>query len=400
MISNIINYAGMFILAVMITRFMGVKELGEFTIIFAVSSIISVISEFGLSQLLIRKINSDRSLIFSIVKNVNIFKFLLSILCLIVAGLILSIIPGSIFNLTFAAGIALIIPKVMQTTYESAIRALMIQTLPSVLKSINTFIQIILSYFILLKTGALFDLFVMMFIMECITSIVFKIASGRIWRNSGITLLPSLPFSFSFIKPVINQAFPFFGSNFLALSIPRVIIIILGNLSSQVSLGIFSAAARFSNGIGLLSGAFYNTFYPVMTDPATPQDVRYSLAKKFSLYAFLTGLLISLTIYFSAGLLIDLTFKIPEAIPVLKIICFIIIPILVYSVIQPFLFSLHAEKFILKTYLAVWLFNILCSIYLIEFYGYIGAAISTIIADYLIMISLTLKFYKIKNKNL
>ncbi len=396
MISNIINYAGMFVLAVMITRFMGVDALGEFTYIFAISSILSVVSEFGLSQLLIRKINSDRSLIFSVVKNVNVFKFLLSAICVIAAGFVLSIVPGSTFNMTIAAGIALIIPKAIQTTYESAIRALMNQKLPSIIKSINSLIQIIVAYFILVRTADLFSLLAMIFIMECITACVFKFACSRIWRNSGITQLPALPFSFSFIKLLIKEAFPFFGSNFLSLSISRVILIILGNLTTQVTLGIFSAASRFSNGVGLLSGALYNTFYPAMTDPVTPIEVRYSLAKKFSLYAFLAGLLISFTIYFNAGILIDLTFKIPEAVPVLKLMAFVVIPILVYSVIQPFLFSFHHEKFVLRTYLAIWILNIFTSLYLININGYMGAAVSSLIADYLILLTLLIKFIKYK----
>ena len=74
MISNIINYGGMFVLAVLITRMLGVDALGEFTYIFAVSSILAVISELGLSQLLVRKINAERTLVFSLVRNVNIFK--------------------------------------------------------------------------------------------------------------------------------------------------------------------------------------------------------------------------------------------------------------------------------------------------------------------------------------
>lgn len=400
MISNIINYAGMFILAVMVTRLLGVQALGEFTYIFAISPVLSIISEFGLSQLSIRKINSDRSYVFSLVKNINIFKLFLSVICVIASGLILSIIPSSGFNMTFAAGILIIIPKVFQTTYESAIRALMKQTLPSVFKSINSLIQIVLAYLILIKTGNLLAMFVMILIMETLTAFVFRIAATRVWQNLGIPVLPASPISFSYIKPIIKEALPFFGSNFLALSMPKITIIILGNLLSQVSLGIFSAASRFANGIGLVSGAIYNTFYPVMTDPNTPLEKQYSLAKKFALFAFLAGLVISLTIYFSAGLLIDLTFKIPQAVPVLELMALMVIPILVYSVIQPFLFAIHAEKFILKTYIAVWSFNIFCSVYLINLYGYIGAAISTIITEYLILLSLLFKFFNTKTRTL
>lgn len=153
MISNIINYGGMFVLAVMITRILGVNALGEFTYIFAVSSILAVISELGLSQLLVRKINAERTLIFSLIRNVNILKIFISIGCVLSTSIIFYIFPGLNLNLTLVIGIAVIIPKTIQATFDSSVRALQKQAIPSVIKSINTLLQIIFAYFIL-KTQA------------------------------------------------------------------------------------------------------------------------------------------------------------------------------------------------------------------------------------------------------
>ena len=394
MLSNIINYAGMFVIAVMITRLSGVDALGEFTYIFAISSVLSVISEFGLSQLLIRKINSDRPQVLSLIKNTNRFKLILSVSCVIIALTVLTLINGLHINSVYIAGLAIIIPKAFQSTYESAIRALMKQTLPAVLKSVNTFIQIILAYQILRSSGNLFYVFLMILAAESISAIAYKISAANLWRRAGISF--TKPVSFSQFKSILSESFPFFGSNFLALSIPRVIIIILGNLTSQVSVGIFSAASRFSNGIGLFSGALYNTIYPAMTDPAVSVQERYIIAKKFTVYAFLVGLCFSIGIYFSAAILIDITFKIPEAIPILKLMGFTVIPIMVYSIIQPFLFSVKQEKFILKIYILVWSLNIITGIFAIHHHNYLGAALNSVIIEYLLLISFVYKFINCK----
>lgn len=396
MLSNIINYAGMFVIAVMISRLSGVNALGEFTYIFAISSVLSVISEFGLSQLLIRKINSDRSQVLSLIKNTNQFKMILSVSCVIIALAILTFVNGLHLNSVYIAGLAIIIPKAFQSTYESAIRALMKQTLPALLKSLNTLIQIILAYFILKSNGSLLGIFIIILLMETITALAFKISAAKIWRSQQITF--TKPHPFSQVKPMLRESFPFFGSNFLSLSIPRVVIIILGNLTSQASVGIFSAASRFSNGIGLVSGAMYNTIYPVMTDPSTDDSTRYLIAKKFILYAFITGVLIASLIYLFAETIISFTFKIPESVPVLKLMSFTVLPILVYSVIQPFMFSVNQEKYIMKIYAFIWIMNILTGIFAIHHHNYMGAAINSVIIEYSLLILFILKFILSKPK--
>lgn len=396
MSSNVINYAGMFVLAVMITRMLGVDSLGDFTYIFAISSILAVINEFGLSQLLIRKINSGRPAVFSLVRHVNIFRFFTAIISLIITLLILSLISGHSAGLTYAAGLALIIPKTLQTTYESAIRALMKQALPSVIKSVNALVQITIAYFILSGNGTLLHIFIMMLVVECFTALVFRFAAVNVWIKTGITFTASLPFSFSEVYALIKEALPFFGGNFLSLSIRRVVIIILGGLASQISVGIFSAAFRFVNGIGLISGAVYNTFYPAMTNPEIPVAVRYSVAKKVTYYAFAAGFIISMVIFFASETLIEFTFKIPAAVPLLKLLGFTVIPVLTCSVLQSYLLSQKFEKFIAYFYIILWLFNLVICIFLVHFYGYWGAAVSTVIYEYVILITLFIVF--VKNK--
>lgn len=397
MISNVINYSGMFVLAVLITRILGVDALGEFTYIFAVISIISIISELGLSQLLIRKINENRSELFSLIKNVNIFKSRLTIITVILSVAVLYFFESDLYSFSLVTGIAAVIPKVLYSTYDSSIRALQKQAIPSILKSISVLIQIAAGYLIIFFTGSLLNLFILILISESLTALVFYFINSFLWKKTGIIFSVTKQYSYAVVKPVIKEALPFWGSAALALSIPRIIMIILENIAGAASLGIFSAASRFANGVGLFSGALYNTFYPAMSNAETPANIRYTLARKFTLYAFLSGIIISLAIYFSAEQLIDLTFRIPEAVPVLKLLGFSVIPVLTFSVIQPFLFSTHNEKFILRSYSLAWLLNIILTIFIIHHHGYIGAAVGNIIIEYIILIILFFKFRKIRS---
>lgn len=391
MISNIINYGGMFILAVMITRMLGVDSLGEFTYVIAVSSIISIASELGIAQLLIRKINEERTLVFSLTKNINIFKFIVSVLIITLSVLILYIFHAGSFNLNLIAGILIVIPKTIYSTYDSSIRALQRQAVPSVIKSINTFIQIIAAYFILLYTSNLLSLFIFIIAAETCTAIVFRNVNKSLWKKTSVKFSETKGYSFSEVKQIIAEAMPFFGSGFLALSIPRLIMIILEYLYGAVSLGIFSSASRIANGAGLLSGAMYNTFYPVITNPDIMPAAGRKLAIKFSVIGLIAGVIIALIIFFTAEILIQITFKIPLAVPLLKILGFSVIPFMFYSVLQAYFFSVKQEIFILKVYIVIGVLIIPFTAIMTVKYGLTGAAYSYLIYEYLLMLVFLIK---------
>jgi O-antigen/teichoic acid export membrane protein len=162
--------------------------------------------------------------------------------------------------------------------------------------------------------------------------------------------------------------------------------------------GVFSAASRFANSIGLLSGALFNSYYPVMVHSETSAENKYALTKKLSMYAFAAGLIIAVTLYLLSGFLISNTFRIPEAVPVLKILAFTVVPVLTYTILLSYLFSVHEEKFILKIYVFLWTLNIILSVILIKLNDFTGAAIAAVIIEYLLLIAVSIRFFTINSE--
>lgn len=391
--SNIVNYASTFILAVFISRMLGVEALGQFTYIFAFTTVFSVITDFGFSTLLVRKVNENRSKAWNLIKRINLIKIIIGNISVILLLTVIYFAARENFNFTFAAGIAVIIPKAIQSTHESAIRALLKQFLPAVIKSANSLLQLGAAYFLIINSFGLLEIFIMILLTEAATAIVLRYANSTVWKRYIIIPDRIGKKDLFSIKLLLRESWPFFGKNFLSHSIPRITVILLGYISSALALGVFSAASRFANGIGLISGALFNTYYPVVSHPDTTDNSKYELTGKFIFYAFGTGLLAAAALFFLSGPLIDFTFKIEEAKPVLKILAFTVIPILVYTVIHSYLFSIHKEKFILILYSSAWIANIVLSIILISLHNYTGAAIATIIVEYSLMIALLIKFY-------
>ena len=325
MAANLVNYGGMFVLAVMITRLLGVDALGEFTLIFSFVLILTAVTDLGVSQMLVRKLNSERGKAWSIIRSVNRFRLIFSFVCVAVVLAVMYFVPGAHLTAAFAAGIAIVIPKTLQSAYDSSIRAMQQQRLPAIIKSAVTLLQIVFVYIILLGSPGLLYVMLVLLITELLAMGAFYLTAEDLWKRETDIEDPGLiP-----VKPFIKEALPFFGNTIFALSIPRLIMIFLGYIASAASLGIYSAASRFTGGIGLVSGALYNTYYPVMTGSKVTPAESFRLTARLAAYALSLGIVIAAALFFLSDILIGLSFKVPEAASVLKILSVTVIPILV-----------------------------------------------------------------------
>lgn len=390
MAANLINYGGMFVLAVMITRMLGIDALGEFTLIFSFVMILTAITDLGISQMLVRRLNSERGKAWSIIRSVNRFRLKFSFVCVAVVISVMYFIPGAHLTAAFAAGIAIVIPKTLQSAYDSSIRALQQQWLPAIIKSAVTLLQMVFVYIILLGSPGMLYVMLVLLTTEMLAMGAFYLTAEDLWKSETDIKDPALiP-----VKPFIKEALPFFGNTLFALSLPRIVMILLGYITSAASLGIYSAASRFTGGIGLVSGALYNTYYPVMTGSKITPAEGFRLTARLAVYALGLGIVIASALFLLSDILIGLSFKIPEAASVLKILSVTVIPVLVYSVLQPYLISLHRENFIFKSYIALFALILPAAIMLIHFYGYFGAAYVSASAEILFCGILIYEFIK------
>jgi O-antigen/teichoic acid export membrane protein len=392
---NLVNYVSSFVIAVIISRYLGVEGLGVYAFITASSSVLYLVSDFGLTTLLVRKINEDPAASLKFIRDVNSVKVLI---CLVLLLFILAAVFLDIkgFSWIFFIGCAAAIPRLIQTSYEAAIRAKLIQKIPTIIRSGNSFLQIVLAVILMDSGYGLFWLFVMLLFTESVTVLFFRYWVFKV----NPAAFPAGAAAFKDIQRCFKEGLPIFMTNFFSFAIPRTNIILLEYLRSAVSVGIFSAGVRFINAAGLLTGALFNTYYPLISSIKENLAVKIALTKTLLKYALVSGLIISLSMFLLSDLLIDLTFRIEEAKPVLKITAFSVIPVFSYTVIRPFLYSVYKESFLVKLFTAAFLFNLILSIILIVSHDYIGCAVVTLVIDYLIMVSEIFYFYRKSNNQI
>jgi len=394
---NAVNFSSSFIIAVFVSRLLGVNGLGNYTFIIAISSVLYMISDFGLTTSLVRKIGGENTNTYGFISEANSVKTFFGLSAITVTLLVIYLFNKSNFNISLAAGIIVIIPRLYQTSYEASIRVFGFQKYPTIIRSIASLLQIVLSYYVIKSGYGLDGIFILILFIEIITYYVFYFTNYIILSRQDIKI-KKITFRFSKLIAKAKESSVLFLNNVLTFTMPRVNIILLEYITSTASVGIFSAGTRFTSGAGLISGALYNSIYPFIANLKEQKKTSYEIAKELIKYSFILGGVISIALFLLSGILIDLTFKIEEAKLVLKIVAFSIIPLLVYTVVQTYMLSAFMEKFLLKIYGLIWFLNAVLGIFLIWKWGYTGAAIVTISMEYLLMFIQIIKFYSIGKK--
>lgn len=403
---NTVNYLSSFVLAILVSRYLGLESFGEYSLIFAFVLLLGIVCDFGLSTLLIRKIGENKFNAGDKIRDFNLIKLSISIIVMAVLIPSIYIFSGNMLSAAFITGAVLILPRSLMSTYEASMRSFDNQKLPVIIKSGNSFLQLTVSYF-LLKEGLGLKVIMLCILLLDILTLIILIAANKTIIDKYISDKEV------FVKQntesgtkgkfilILRESSVFFLNNFLMLSIKGLNVILLGYLSTAASVGIYSAGSKFINGAGLLSGALFNSFYPVVSNLKNNLTARTELTKKFMFYSFITGLIITIPVFILSDYLIGLTFKTPESAIVLKILSFTIIPVLVYTVTQSYLFSVYDEKFLSVILITAWSINIILSIILIRFYDYTGCAIALTITEIFLMLTQSYKFnYDIRKRGL
>lgn len=393
---NSVNYASAFVIAVLVSRFLGVKELGDYTFIVALASVMYLAADFGLTTLIVRKIGEDKSATLSIIKSAAVTKF--SIGVVLFAVLIVYIILSQAKDLRLLIGAGAVFPRLLQANYESAIRVFGVQKYPTIIRSVNSLFQIGFGLWALSAGLGLMGVFSVILIFEIFTAILFSAANKIVLKKNGF-LTPAetrgqAPLHYG-LKTLIRESSSFFLYNFLRFSMPVTVIFLLQYLRSSESVGIYSAGARFVSGIGLLTGAVFNSYYPLISNLAGEEKLKLELTRKLLGYSLSAGITIILAVFSLSNILIDFTFKLEDSKAVLRIMSLGILPAMVLPVIQSYMFSSHYEKFNLKILLLVWILNLFLTYLLVNFYDYSGAAVSFVVSEYVLIGGLLLKMKRI-----
>jgi O-antigen/teichoic acid export membrane protein len=237
--ARVIERGSGIILAVVIARSLGVRDLGIYSAAFAYFALIAPAGELGFVSLLVREIGKDRSatnryLVHASVIGAVASTFAIGLFWLIVPQLHLkSDLKNSILVIVLA-----LLPRTLNLIQEAVFIAHQQVRFQTYVTGLGSLVNIIVSLYLLSTGHGLLSLFIVFVAIQYVVTVVyFQIINRKITR-----IRPE--FDRRFAGGFLRDVAPFAGTSFVAAAFARPEIIMLSLIGTAEQVGIYSAAFR------------------------------------------------------------------------------------------------------------------------------------------------------------
>ena len=368
-----------FITVGLLTRYLGQEGFGNFTLVFAYLSLFGIIADFGLQLTMVRELAKKESLPQSIYGTYFWLKVILVIFSTLLAIICLLFLPYSRF-----LKIGIIVASV-------GVAVGVLNTYGAVIFQANLRLDLVTAMDVLTKIVTTIFVVLFVFLKSSFYSILVTILVGNLAGTILIIFLIkklitfNLVFNLSLARKLIIQSFPVGLISVLALFYFKIDTLILSIFRGAVEVGIYGLAYKIIENLLVLWGFYMATLYPLLSN---------LLSKRKTIEAgglWRKSLLISLG--FSATIIIIGYIFAPLVIQILGGREFggsvIALRILLFSLPLFFVNNLFYHTFLAKNetrwpLLAIsssLIFNLILNLIFIPKWGYIAAALNTLITE-------------------
>lgn len=365
---------------VMLTRYLGSRGYGVFTLAFTYVSFFSMIADFGLQLAMVRELaqKERKEKLYGTFLWLKIFLVLFSI----VLGIVILFFvpyPNSQKIMIIIALLAISISGISNygsIIFQSKIR-LDLVTLIDIITKIATvffiivFVHLNLHLEYIISTVFLGNLIGMMVTYILIQDKVYFLYDKTIARQ---VLLYSIPIGIS---------------SFLSLAYFKIDTIMLSIMKNAGEVGLYSLAYKILENVLILWGFYMASVYPILAklqSRGNKKEIKTVVIK--SLLLALVGSIPIIIIGFLTSPFIITFFGGKDfsiAIPSLRILLFAVPFLFINNLFYNYFLVIHANAVIIVGMCLSLLFNILCNLYFIPLYGFIGASYVTVISASFLM---------------
>ena len=383
-------------LLIFIARILREVEFGKYTFTIAFSTIAIIFADIGMQTLLIREMSRNRKIVNKYIVNASILKLFLSIIafCIVVVSL-------NILN--YSVGIRLIV----YIFYLSFILKSFIELFSSVFLASEkmewaAFIKIsrafILTSLVVLALLKGMDLIAVASIY-LMTEVILLILALVILFKKFIRL--KFEFDFSFIKKLLKQSIPFALTAVFYNIYYYIDSVMLSKIKGNYEVGIYGAAYSIPVALILIPAIYTSAIFPVIS--------RFYITSKESLiYAYERSLKYIATIAFPVSMILFLSsYNIMHFLYgpgyhvsgfILKILAIVIVFRFISYLNGVVLASVNRQKERVIFQGITACINIILNLILIPSFSFVGAAIATIISEFILLIFyMTLIFRYVTN---
>jgi O-antigen/teichoic acid export membrane protein len=368
------------LLFIYIARKLGDEDFGKFSFAYSFAGICFIVTDFGLSTILIRNVSRQKELTREYVGNILALKILLSFICISVIGIFILFTdyPADVITLLVIFGSVMFF-KALIDLFCTVLNAHERMDLEAFLKGTNHILLFVSGIMIIAVGYGLFGLanvFLVAFSFSsiigfCIVDVcIEKIRPSfdlKFWRY---ILKESLPLALTVIFTVI-----YFKIDVVMLSIIR---------GSDSEIGWYSAAMRLIELMGIIPALIVSALFPIVSSLYKESiDSLKGVYRTSFRYLIMIALPIAVGTMLLSEHLIDTIYgeEYVKTIPALKILSLALVFIFVNYIMMNILVAVDRQMtnaIMAGTCVFV---NIVLNMCLIPHYGYLGAGAATVITE-------------------
>ncbi len=364
-------------------RFYGAEYLGVYTFSAMLAAMLWTFGESGYEIEIPREIARDKSGFQKLLSNAQAFKTRLLIVGFPIFSLYGLFALGEV---AFLIVMFWVFPASTNMTLRSVCRGLKLFRLISKIEISVSFLLYLSMFAVLWSTGELWFVFVVLVLFEVFRTVLYFFSLNRVEATDVSLLIPSRKDIFSF-KLALNTLRSRRGitfMNLLGIFQYRSALLVLPLLVSNYVVGVYTVGIRFITLLRLLPSAFNNVLLPEFSSENASGNER--LLSKALTFIFGISSVVALIIFFGAEPIIKYTFNISEAILILKIMIWAIIPLSLHQVIEAFLIASKREADVSRALLYTGVVVLVMTILANLLYGIIGVACIFVFGEILLLV--------------
>jgi len=381
------------LIAISIARYFGPEKFGALNYAVATVGLFSAFAGLGFNSLIVRRIIHDPRAKEETLGTAGFLQFLAGCFTyiLILVSLFFFRMGSPLVEFLIAilgSAILLKLSDVVLYWFESQVKSVYV-----VLVQNAILISFAIIKFSLIYLKAPIEDFAWVMAVEAIVTSIALIAMFGIY---GINL-KRLKINYSLARSLLKDSWPLLLSGVMVTVYMRIDQVMLGMIAGEKTLGIYSAAVRLSEAVYFIPVAIVASFSPsILQAKKSSENLYYSKVQKlFNLMSLLSVMLALILTFLSKPIIIFLFGQnYAEAGPILSIhIWASIFVFLGVASTQCFIaegrFHLILERSVIGVF-----FNIILNFILIPYFGAFGAAISTLISQFIVSLMYDLVRYE------
>lgn len=369
---------------VYMARYLGAHKFGTLSYALALTGMLSILTDVGLTQLTIREIARNKTLARKYLKNVVSAKIVLSILFFSIIYALANLASYSPEKKTvvFLIAVSVILNSFNQTYYSIFIAYEKMEY-----KSIGEII-----YSIILLSGSVVIIhqrygltsFALLYVLSGLTVLIYAIII-----TTQKFIKPEKKLDQRFLRTMIKQALPFGFSTVFVSIYYQMDSVMLSMIEGDATVGIYNAAYRLIFTILIIRTIIHSSIFPLMARSYLDESRKEfeNICENVFKYLFIIIFPIAVGTTILADQIIDMIYGAEYKGSVIALQILIWSTVIIFINSYPRLFEVANQQIIFTKLSALGAFiNMILNFILIPFWSYAGAAFATVCTEVIMLI--------------